>query len=74
MDQRKKKIACKKCFNYKNNQWFLTDCKGDKENENGHDNENYYLNVRKWKNKEFFLVQLVALFVKTLKPTKLHWI
>ncbi len=24
MDQKKKKIACRRCFNYKNNQGFLT--------------------------------------------------
>jgi hypothetical protein len=48
----KKKNVCRRCFNYKNKQWFLANFKGDNENE--HDNENYYLNVRKWKNKELF--------------------
>ncbi len=59
-----------RCFNYKNNQRFFIECKGGKENENGHDNENYWLNVGKWKNKEYFLAQVAALFAKALKPTK----
>ncbi len=61
---------CKRCFNYKSNQRFHANCKGEKENENGHDNENYCLNVTKWKTKEFFLSSSGNFVAKMLKPTK----